>query len=482
MTEIKKNFFYSAFLTSANYIFPLLIFPYVTRVLGVAKYGLCGFIDGIINYFILFSTMGIAVVGIREIASVKTDQHRLTTTFMNLFTSVGLFTLWSIIALILATFLVPKLYEQKELMFLGAFKVGFNFLLIEWFYKGIEDFRFITLRTLIVKCIYVAGVFCFVKDSDDYVIFYLLSVLMVGGNSVINMLYSRKWIFYSFRSLNIKQFLKPLLTYGVYFLLTSFYTTFNVAYLGFVSTDTEVGYYSVATKLYSIFISLISSFTAVMMPRMASLLADKKVDEFRWMYIKSVDILTSVSLPFVFYTIVMAPQIVTFIAGNDYEGAVLPLRIVMPLMFIIGYEQIMIIQGLMPMRQDKIVLRNSAIGAVIGLIANVLIVGHLRAVGSAIVWLLCEILILILSQSVVSKSINVSFPIRFFGKNLLVCAPILLLYLMKPGLVENTLIELIITCLITGMYFVITQIYFFPESISGRIIKKLFFIKFRITK
>ena len=203
MSGIKRNFFYSAFLTSANYIFPLLTFPYVTRVLGAANYGLCGFIDGIINYFILFSTMGIGVVGIREIASTKSDRKQMSRTFMELFGAIGIFTIVSIIFLLAATFLVPKLYEQRDLMFFGAFKVGFNFLLIEWFYKGIEDFRFITVRTLIVKCLYVAGVFCFVRNSGDYVTYYLLSVFMIAGNSVINMIYSRHWISFTFRSVEI---------------------------------------------------------------------------------------------------------------------------------------------------------------------------------------------------------------------------------------------------------------------------------------
>ena len=68
MATIKKNFFYSSILTTANYIFPFLTYPYVSRVLGVNNIGICNFVDSIINYFILFSMMGISIVGIREIA------------------------------------------------------------------------------------------------------------------------------------------------------------------------------------------------------------------------------------------------------------------------------------------------------------------------------------------------------------------------------------------------------------------------------
>lgn len=473
MTGVKKNFFYSAFLTSANYIFPLLTFPYVTRVLGAANYGLCGFIDGIINYFILFSTMGIAVVGIREIASDKSDARKMNRTFMELFVTTGLFTLISIVLLIGATFLVPKLYEQKELMFFGAFKVAFNFLLIEWFYKGIEDFRFITLRTLIVKCGYVASVFIFVRTSEDYPAYYLLSVLMIAVNAVINILYCRKWITFSLKSLSLKRFLRPLITYGVYSLLTSFYTTFNVAYLGFVSSDIEVGYYSVATKLYTIFIAIVTAFTSVMMPRMASLLAENRTDEFRRMYVKSVDILSSVTVPSVIFCIIMAPQIVDFIAGKDYGGAVVPFMLVIPLMFIIGYEQIMIVQGLMPMRKDKIVLRNSVVGAVVGLTANFLLVSRLAAVGSALVWLICEILILILSQIAITRYLDERFPNKVVLKSLLVYAPLCGLYWLKSFIHSNAFVILVISGSVSLLYFLFVQLKFFPGGPCSELLKRI---------
>ena len=80
MANIKKNFLYSCFLTTANYIFPLLTFPYVSRILGATNFGLCNFIDGIIDYFVLFSMMGIGLLGIREIAFNK-DNGKLSNTF-----------------------------------------------------------------------------------------------------------------------------------------------------------------------------------------------------------------------------------------------------------------------------------------------------------------------------------------------------------------------------------------------------------------
>ena len=183
MTSIKKNFLYSSILTTANYIFPFITYPYVSRVLGVDKIGVCNFVDSIIHYFIILSMLGVSSVGIREIAKNKRNPKELSDTFNNLFWLTGGCTLIATIILLFCIYCVPQLSEHKNLMFVGVLKLISNFLLIEWLFKGLEDFKYITQRTLIVKCLYVIGVFCFIKDSADYNIYYLLTALMISFNA-----------------------------------------------------------------------------------------------------------------------------------------------------------------------------------------------------------------------------------------------------------------------------------------------------------
>ena len=246
---VKKNIFYTSILTTSNYIFPLIVYPYVSRVLGVTNIGLCNFIDNIINYFILFSMMGITIMGNRQIASERAKGHQINASFSSLLFINGLTTLLAILVLILLTIYNPILNENKEMMAYGALKVISNFFLIEWFYKGLEDFKFITIRTIIVKCLFIISVFIFVKNANDYKIYYLLSVLMITGNSIINMIYSRHFARFNIRLIKLRNIIKPYFMLGVYMLLTSLCTTFNVVYLGFVTNDTQVGYYTTAIKL-----------------------------------------------------------------------------------------------------------------------------------------------------------------------------------------------------------------------------------------
>ena len=188
---IKKNIFFSTVLTTSNYIFPLLVYPYVARVLGVTNIGLCNFIDNIINYFILFSMMGINIMGNRQIANDRAKGLSLNRSFSNLFSLNAITTLIAVGGLVAVTLTVPVLRQNHELMWFGTIKLIGNFMLIEWFYKGMENFKYITIRSIVVKCFYVVAIYLCVRETGDYPIYYLLTVCMVAVNAIINTIYSR---------------------------------------------------------------------------------------------------------------------------------------------------------------------------------------------------------------------------------------------------------------------------------------------------
>ena len=126
MPSLKNSLFYSIVLVLANYVFPFLTYPYVSRVLGVTGIGACNFVDSVINYFILFSTLGINTLGVREIAKNKDDKEKLSKTFSNLLIVNLALTGIMLLLLGIATFTVPKLAAHKDLMAIGAFKLVFN--------------------------------------------------------------------------------------------------------------------------------------------------------------------------------------------------------------------------------------------------------------------------------------------------------------------------------------------------------------------
>ena len=162
-----------------------------------------------------------------------------------------------------------------------------------------------------------------------------------------------------------------------------------------MSSDTQVGYYTTSTKIHTIILMVFTAVTNVMMPRIASILSEKRYDEYKLLIRKSIYILFIFAVPCIILIELLAPLIINIIAGAGYEGAILPLRIIAPLVLIIGIEQILVTQSLMPMGKDKYILFNSIIGALVGVLSNILIVPSLQSVGSAIAWLSSEFAVML---------------------------------------------------------------------------------------
>lgn len=459
MPSIKKNFFYSSILTTANYIVPLITYPYVSRVLGATNIGICNFVDSVINYFVIFSMLGISTIGIREVAACKGNKQQLSKTFSSLLSINILTTGALLITLIFATLLVPKFVDYKQMLFVGSFKLLFNCFLIEWFFRGLEDFKYITVRSIIVRLVYVVAVFVFVRDADDYLYYYILTTLVVIINAVINLAYSGKFAHFSFKNLSIKPFLKPLVVLGIYNILLSMYTSFNVVYLGFVGGDTQVGYYTTATKIHSIILSIYTAFTGVMLPRMSVLIAENKEDEFKSMISKSFEVLFCFSFPIMIFSVVFAPEIIRLISGTGYEPAIPCLRIILPLIIIIGYEQILVTQTLVPKKLDKAVLINSIIGALVGVVGNVLLVKFFMAEGSSATWLISELSVLLSAQYFVTKHTGFHFPIKMFAQHILCALPILLVIIMFSLLEISYYVKFILAGISVCIYYVVVYLY-----------------------
>ncbi len=469
--NIKINFFYSSILTGANYLFPLLVYPYISRVLGVSNIGLINFIDSIINYLILFSTMGIAILGIREIAMAKNDFNKLSQTFCSLFTLTAIATIVMVIVLIILTLYVPPLKKDSTMMYIGAIKLISNFFLVEWFYKGLEDFKYITIRSILVRCLYVICVFIFVKEENDTNIYFLITSLSITINALINVANVKKYIIPNFRNLNFKPYIRSFFILGLYSILTSMYTTFNVTFLGFARGDIEVGYYATATKVYGILLAIYTAFTGVMIPRMAQLAENQNIDKFKSLIHKSCSILFSFSIPFIIVIELLVPQFIYIISGPGYEQAALSMRIIIPLMLIIGYEQIIVMQGLMPLKGDKDIFRNSFFGAIVGVVLNIILVKKLGSAGSAIVWLVSEILILILSQLSINKILGTKFPWKPIAKNSIIGIIIIPIVILFKHIFINVYV-LVITSLITvTVLIIIYQCIIFPHSTVSLLVK-----------
>lgn len=468
---IKKNFFYNMILTTGNYIFPLLTYPYVSRVLGVSNIGICNYVDSFIHYGILLALLGIGSFGIREIASVKDDVRKKTQVFSSLlFINVFLTTI-AVIVLIILTLYVPLFGPYRPFLFVGLFKLIFSAFLIEWFFKGLSDFKYITVRSLAVRTAYVILVFIFVQTKDDTIVYYFLTCMTVVINAIVNWMYSRRFVRFSFRIVRVREYVMPVLSYGIYLILTSMYTTFNVAFLGSVSGDTEVGYFTTATKLYGILMSVYGAFSAVMVPQISALLSKGNNHRLRELAGKTFNLVFLFSIPLIVVSFFYAPLIIYLLSGKGYEGAIAPFRIVMSLLLIIALEQIIVGQFLLALRNSKCILQLSILGAIVGVSLNILLTPHLASVGSAISWVSSEISVLCLAMYFFHKNFNIRFPVGEMIKAFVLALPYVVICIIfaKPELSFYSAIGL----LLAGSWFFISNLRIRKDPILSEILTTL---------
>lgn len=426
---LKKNILYSGSLTTSLYIFQFITYPYVARVLGVTNLGICNFVQSIIQYFSLFCMLGISTLGVREIAKCKGDKEKLENTFSQLFTLNLGFTCIVFVVYLVIIETVPQLIPYKKLLYIGASQLFFGAFAVEWLFRGLEEFKYITIRTLFVRTAYVISIFLFVRSSEDFVIYFVVYSGMIIAIGIINWSYGIRLVRFSFQPFSaIIQHIRPLVFLGSQLILTSLYTTFNSIYLGMACGDTQVGYYTTATKIENIILALYSSVTLVLMPRISALLESNDEDGVKRMIQQSLDLLFAFVFPCIFFAEFYAEELVYLIAGAGYEGAIFPMRIVMPLMLVGGLEQILIIQILMPARADKQVFINSILGASCSILLNLLIVSNLQSIGSSIVWFISESVVMLAALYFVKKRYRDFSFVANATKHLLSFIPLLAIF------------------------------------------------------
>lgn len=475
---IKKNIVYSGFLTTGLYLSQLVTYPYITRVLGATNLGYCNFVQSFVQFFLLFSALGVSTLGVREIAKLNGDKNAISPKFSQLFLLTATTTSIALVVYISIGFYIPLFAPYHKLLFIGAFNIIFSLFNIEWFFRGIENFKYITLRVLAVRIVYIVLIFLLVKSENDYVTYYVLSVGCVIINSTINWVYSKKFVTLRLQSLkSILQYLKPNAIIGAQMLLLSYNSTINPVLLGMLSNDREVGFFTTASKLTLIVLLFYNAYTLALMPRISALIGNNNKNNAISLVGKSYRLLYMLALPLVIFIEIYTPEIVLSISGSGYEGAILPMRIALPIILIGGISQITINQVLIPNNCERITLIAACLGVVVCIAINIVLVPILSSIASAIAWIIAETIITSITLIYARKYLNgFSGELRTLCRYIIIYLPLIYLYKINY-LFESSLLNIIISIIIMLAYIHIMLRYLFKDEMYLSIIRANVYIK-----
>lgn len=379
------NFVMNAILTMSQFLFPLITFPYISRILLPTGTGKVSFATSVVSYFALFAQLGIPTYGIRACAKVRDDRKALERTVQELFLINLIMSILAYIVLFLAIAFVPRMRQEKALFLIVGLTILFNAIGMEWLYKALEQYTYITVRSIIFKLIAVVAMFVLVHEQKDYVIYGGISILAASASNVFNFFHAHKYVSIKpVDSYNFRQHLKPIVIFFAMSCAATIYTNLDTVMLGFMTSDAEVGYYNAAVKIKSILVSVVTSLGVVLLPRASYYVECKLMDKFCRITHVALNFVILISVPLTVYFILFAKEGIFFLSGAEYEASIVPMQIIMPTLLFIGLTNIMGIQTLIPLGKEKVVLYSEIAGAVADLLLNVALIPSMASAGAAI--------------------------------------------------------------------------------------------------
>lgn len=395
--NIRYNFLMNFILTISNFLFPLITFPYVSRVLGPNGMGISSFAMSIISYFVILATLGSATYGIRACSQVGGNKDELSKVtheiiFINLITMII-----SYLFLYFCVHFFDGLHENKASIAIASFMILLNVCSVEWFYRGIEKYTYITIVSLLFKLIALVSSFIFIQKTSDYFSFILISVISLSGSGIINLLNIKKYINFKFyNDYNLKKHIKPMLTFFFMSLAISVYTYTDSVLLGLLTNLDEVGFYNVAVRIKGILISIVTSLGVVLLPKLSLYIKKGMMNEFSSLLILSLRFIVALSLPLVIFFIFFAKETILLLSGEQYFNSIPLLQISLVAVIIVGITNILGIQMLVPLGKEKKLFVSVLCGALINVVANFTLIPFLSSVGAAISMVLAEFTILLI--------------------------------------------------------------------------------------
>ena len=294
--SIKKNALLNIIYTITNIIFPLITFPYVSRILLADGMGKISFFTAISSYAILVASLGITTYGIRETANARKDRDCLSKVTLELLIINVVMSVIVIASLILLVPFIEKFRTDKILVFINCGLILCTAFGMEWLYSGLEQYAYITKRSILFKCISVVAVFVFVRSKADYNIYALVTMLASSVAYVVNFIYSRKFVsFKTVRNIELRKHIKPMLILFASIMAVNIYTSLDTVMLGFISGDKEVGLYTVAVKIKWLLLSMVNAISAVLLPRLSFYISENKKKAFNQLLKKSISVILMIS-------------------------------------------------------------------------------------------------------------------------------------------------------------------------------------------
>ena len=390
--SMKSNIVLNSIKTAMGFIFPLITFPYVSRVLGTVGIGKVNFSNSIISYFALAASLGVVSYSIREGSAVREKEIERNNFFNEVFTVNFISMLISYSLLLILALVSVKLRDYFSLILIQSMVMFFSWIGVEWVFNIYEDYLQITLRAFLAQLASLVLMFVFVKTPDDYAVYALITVLASGGSYIFNYIYAGKY--YRPRlthHCNLKKHIVPMLVLAANTFAVTIYVNSDTTMIGFFLDDHHVGLYSTAVKVYNIVKHVMAAVIASATPRISFYYHNGEKDRYHNLMTKMAQVLLIVALPAMVGLFMTSEDVILVIAGNEYINSASALAILSFALLFATFGSYGATYGLIVQRKEKILLAHTTISAMLNVVLNLFMIPTFGIIGAAITTLISEL-------------------------------------------------------------------------------------------
>lgn len=464
--SLKVNAILGLIQKTCHIIFPLIIFPYLSRVLGPESYGKFSFSNSIISYFLLAAMLGVNTYAVREGARIRDDSSALNTFVSEVYSINFIAMIISFLIVIIISLFVPFFQQYKQILLVLSITIPFTCFGREWLNTIYEDYLYITVRYVCLQVISIVCIFIFVKTPADVFKYSVIYSSAIVAGYFMNIIYTQKYakIKITF-SINLKQHLIPILILFGGQLATTVYIHSDITMIGILRDNDSVGLYTVASKIYILVKTIINVLTTVMIPRIVYYLGKKNKEKYIEFTQTLFYYLIILVVPCVAGLYFEADNILHLIGGEKYLVCKNVLQILSFSLFFAVLSGYFCNGILIPNRKEKDYLVITIIAASMNVILNIIFIPLLGIKGAAVTTLIAEFLVFIIASYRVHFFANRKFDLKTISTVIIGTVLVSFICFFVNTLRINSIIQLIVSIFSSSLIYVLVFLIFHDKYV-----------------
>lgn len=457
--SLSVNAFLNGIRNALNLVFPLITFPYVSRVLSVDGMGIYNFSSTYVNYFLLIAGLGISTYAVREGAKYRDNTERINTFASQIFTINIISTVVAYVLLLLSLVVFGSLHNYASAILIFSIQLVFTTIGTEWIYTIYEDFRYITIRSISFKIISITLLFIFVKTPSDYLWYASITVFASVGSNIFNYIHAKSFSCIKLvKQTDWQHHLKPTLIIFASSLAVTLYVSCDTTLLGLLKDEHAVGIYGVAVKIYSIVGGTLSAVLTVTIPRLALLYGKGKFEDYRKLLSKVFDTLSILVLPSSVGLIMLSKEVVLIIASDKYLDSTFSLQIITWAIIFSNFSWIFNQCVLIPAKRETKSLRNTLLTVGINIGLNFILIPVWSYNGTALSTVISEFLVMLMNgysaRDIVSKIIFTKKSVNNFVTSIIGCVGIVAVCIICQSLISSIVMRVFLSVFMSLIIYV----------------------------